>query len=111
RARDPRGELPCFRPGQLRHERAHGLACADELGRRAHLANGQYSYVWKTSRSLAGTCRELRVLLVDGTLHTRCSASRKAASRAGDAALRPRLASRYPRRMAVDEANVAQTHE
>ena len=33
-------------------------------------ANGQYSYVWKTSRSWAGTCRRLQVLLVDGTLHT-----------------------------------------
>jgi hypothetical protein len=33
-------------------------------------ANGQYSYVWKTERSWAGTCRELRVLLVEGTLHT-----------------------------------------
>ena len=33
-------------------------------------ADGQYSYVWKTDKSWAGTCRELRVLLVDGTLHT-----------------------------------------
>jgi uncharacterized cupin superfamily protein len=40
-----------------------------------------------------------------------CPASvpRKAASRAGGAALRPRLASRYPRRMAVDEAKIEQT--
>lgn len=33
-------------------------------------ANGQYSYVWKTDRSWTGTCRELRVLLVDRTMHT-----------------------------------------
>ena len=33
-------------------------------------ANGQYSYVWKTSKSWGGTCRQLQVLLVDGTLHT-----------------------------------------
>jgi hypothetical protein len=33
-------------------------------------ANGQYSYAWRTSKSWAGTCRQLRVLLVDGTLHT-----------------------------------------
>jgi hypothetical protein len=33
-------------------------------------ANGQYSYVWKTDRSWVGTCRDLRVLLVDGTMHT-----------------------------------------
>jgi hypothetical protein len=30
----------------------------------------QYSYVWKTDKSWSGTCRELQVLLVDGTLHT-----------------------------------------
>jgi len=33
-------------------------------------ANGQYSYVWKTDSGWAGKCRELQVLLVDGTLHT-----------------------------------------
>jgi Metallo-peptidase family M12B Reprolysin-like len=32
--------------------------------------DGLYKYVWKTDRGWAGTCRELRVLLVDGTLHT-----------------------------------------
>jgi hypothetical protein len=32
--------------------------------------DGQYKYVWKTDKSWAGTCRDLRVLLVDGTLHT-----------------------------------------
>jgi hypothetical protein len=30
----------------------------------------QYSYVWKTEKGWGGTCRELRVLLVDGTMHT-----------------------------------------
>jgi reprolysin-like metallo-peptidase family M12B len=33
-------------------------------------ANGQYSYVWKTAKDWVGTCRQLQVLLVDGTLHT-----------------------------------------
>jgi vacuolar-type H+-ATPase catalytic subunit A/Vma1 len=33
-------------------------------------ANGLYSYVWKTSKAWGGTCRQLQVLLVDGTLHT-----------------------------------------
>jgi hypothetical protein len=33
-------------------------------------SGGQYSYVWKTSKSWGGTCRQLQVLLVDGTLHT-----------------------------------------
>ena len=32
-------------------------------------ASGQYKYVWKTEPAWAGTCRELRVLLVDGTMH------------------------------------------
>lgn len=30
----------------------------------------QYSYVWKTNRTWAGTCRQLTVVLVDGTSHT-----------------------------------------
>ena len=33
-------------------------------------SGGQYSYVWKTDKSWGGTCRQLQVLLVDGTLHT-----------------------------------------
>ncbi len=33
-------------------------------------ANGAYSYVWKTDKSWVGTCRQLQILLVDGTLHT-----------------------------------------
>jgi len=30
----------------------------------------QYIYVWKTDKAWAGTCRQLRVKLADGTLHT-----------------------------------------
>jgi hypothetical protein len=30
---------------------------------------GQYIYVWKTDKAWAGTCRQLRVKLADGTLH------------------------------------------
>jgi hypothetical protein len=30
----------------------------------------QYTYVWKTDKGWSGTCRELQVLLVDGTMHT-----------------------------------------
>jgi len=30
---------------------------------------GQYSYVWKTEKAWAGSCRQLIVKLVDGTLH------------------------------------------
>jgi hypothetical protein len=31
---------------------------------------GQYIYVWKTEKSWAGTCRQLDVMLVDGTVHS-----------------------------------------
>jgi len=30
---------------------------------------GQYNYVWKTDKSWAGTCRQLVVKLIDGTIH------------------------------------------
>jgi hypothetical protein len=32
-------------------------------------ATDTYTYVWKTSTSLAGTCRILTVTLTDGTVH------------------------------------------
>jgi hypothetical protein len=32
--------------------------------------SNQYTYVWKTQAAWSGTCRELQVLLVDGTMHT-----------------------------------------
>jgi len=32
--------------------------------------DGVYAYVWKTDKTWAGTCRELRVTLVDGSTHT-----------------------------------------
>ena len=31
--------------------------------------NDQYNYVWKTEKSWAGTCRQLVVKLIDGTVH------------------------------------------
>lgn len=39
-------------------------------------ATGLYSYVWKTDKAWARTCRVLMVRLVDGTEHTACSTSR-----------------------------------
>jgi hypothetical protein len=33
-------------------------------------AADQYVYVWKTDKSWAGTCRQLRVTLIDGSSHT-----------------------------------------
>jgi len=32
-------------------------------------ASGQYTYVWKTDKAWAGSCRQLTVRLVDGTDH------------------------------------------
>jgi hypothetical protein len=32
--------------------------------------NGQYNYVWKTDKSWGGTCRQLSVMLIDGTIHS-----------------------------------------
>jgi hypothetical protein len=31
--------------------------------------SGQYSYIWKTNKAWAGTCRQLLVTLDDGTVH------------------------------------------
>jgi hypothetical protein len=39
-------------------------------GSSLNYGNGQYVYVWKTEKSWAGQCRELDVLLVDGTMHS-----------------------------------------
>jgi N-acetylneuraminic acid mutarotase len=33
-------------------------------------SGGQYTYVWKTEKSWAGTCRDLIVKLIDGSVHT-----------------------------------------
>ena len=33
------------------------------------LTSDQYSYLWKTDKTWAGTCRQLQILLVDGTPH------------------------------------------
>ena len=32
-------------------------------------SNGRYAYPWKTQKSWAGSCRELALELVDGSLH------------------------------------------
>ena len=32
-------------------------------------ASGQYTYVWKTQKSWAGTCRQFTLRLTDGTDH------------------------------------------
>jgi Tol biopolymer transport system component len=44
-------------------------ATAGESGLSYEAATGEYSYVWKTEKSWAGTCRQLAVKLDDGTVH------------------------------------------
>jgi uncharacterized repeat protein (TIGR01451 family) len=39
-------------------------------GSSLSFSGGQYIYVWKTSSSWAGTCRQLVITLNDGTVHT-----------------------------------------
>ena len=39
---------------------------AGQSGLTYDVASGQYIYVWKTSKSWAGTCRQLEVKLIDG---------------------------------------------
>ncbi len=46
-----------------------GTSTAGTSGLQYDPATGQYTYVWKTSKSWAGTCRELTLTLVDGTTH------------------------------------------
>jgi predicted extracellular nuclease len=38
-------------------------------GSNMSYGSGQYNYVWKTDKNWAGTCRQLIVLLIDGTMH------------------------------------------
>jgi len=42
---------------------------AGSSGLTFNALTGQYTYVWKTNKSWAGTCRQLVVKLVDGTSH------------------------------------------
>jgi hypothetical protein len=38
--------------------------------RSAPAVAGTYTFVWKTDKSFAGTCRELRLTVSDGSGHT-----------------------------------------
>jgi predicted extracellular nuclease len=42
---------------------------ANPGGSRMSYGGGKYNYVWKTEKSWSGTCRQLIVKLIDGTLH------------------------------------------
>jgi len=46
------------------------VATAGSSGLSYSATTGTYSYVWKTQKAWAGTCRQLVVELVDGTTHT-----------------------------------------
>jgi hypothetical protein len=37
------------------------------LEQRQTASTGQYTYVWKTNRTWAGTCRRLMMMFTDGT--------------------------------------------
>ena len=43
----------------------------DTAGKSAlsYAVSGQYSYIWKTEKAWAGTCRVLSLRLADGTEH------------------------------------------
>jgi hypothetical protein len=43
---------------------------ASNSGLTYDATSDQYTYVWKTDKSWSGTCRQLNVKLVDGTIHT-----------------------------------------
>ena len=45
-------------------------ATAGNSGLTYDSATQTYTYVWKTEKSWAGTCRQLIVRLIDGTEHT-----------------------------------------
>jgi alpha-tubulin suppressor-like RCC1 family protein len=44
-------------------------ATASVSGLTYDAASGQYTYVWKTDKSLAGTCQTLQLKLADGSVH------------------------------------------
>jgi hypothetical protein len=46
-----------------------GTATAGSSSLAYDAATGQYSYVWKTQKSWAGSCRVFTLTLVDGTVH------------------------------------------
>ena len=45
------------------------VGSAGESSLKYDSATDTYTYVWKTDKAWAGTCRVLRVMLDDGTVH------------------------------------------
>jgi len=69
--------LDIFVPGSPSFQRTDcatgapvGLPAATSSTEPLFYEDGQYVYVWKTPKGLAGACGELRLALVDGTVHT-----------------------------------------
>ena len=46
------------------------LPATSQAGIQYDAASTQYTYVWKTAKALAGSCRQLQVVLMDGTVHS-----------------------------------------
>jgi hypothetical protein len=49
---------------------AEATSTSGASGLQYDATTGAYTYAWKTSKAWAGTCRELTVTLVDGSIHT-----------------------------------------
>jgi hypothetical protein len=45
------------------------VSTATTSGLQYDTASGKYTYIWKTLKSYAGSCYQLRLTLVDGTTH------------------------------------------
>jgi hypothetical protein len=54
-------------PSAAAPDQIEQTVAASTSGLAYDASTDQYSYVWKTTKSLAGTCRELLLTLVDGT--------------------------------------------
>jgi len=61
-------EIAC--EGAIPGSAEQATVAAEASGLQYHAVSQQYTYVWKTEKAWAGTCRELTLTLDDGTPHT-----------------------------------------
>ena len=61
------GQIPCNAAGPVTNLESAVTAGSSTLSYDA--ASGQYTYVWKTDKAWAGTCRQLIMQFADGTVH------------------------------------------
>lgn len=59
--------IPCGSTAEV--EGAESTVAAGSTGLSFDATTNQYSYVWKTDKTWANTCRQLVVKLIDGTIH------------------------------------------